>query len=677
MPASELIGRFPFASWFGAAWVHPTALLVLLCCASGVRAEAPDPKGSLPVDRLVGRAVKDFSLPDPISGRPVALYGFAGKKAAVLVFLGTDCPLAKVYAPRLAELNREYRARGVAFLGIDSNAGDSDSAIRDFAREHGIEFPVVKDAGNVVADQTMAERTPEILVLDGRARLRYRGAIDDQYAQGARKPEATRHYLKDALEAILAGRAIALKATEAPGCLIDRIEPKRLASSAPRIRPASPEIEAARRETDRKDELDVGQVTYASAAARILQEKCQSCHRPAQVGPFSLLTYDDARKHAAMIGEVVGNRRMPPWHADPRYGRFSNDRSLSEAERATLIAWAEQGAPLGDPKLVPPPKEFPEGWTIGKPDLVIEAPESFTVPAQGVVDYVRLRVPSGFAEDRWIQAAEARPSDRSVVHHIIVYMNVNKGVKRGPGDLVHLCGYAPGDMPSVFPPGTAKKVPAGAELIFEIHYTPIGRVRTDRSRVGFIFAKQPVTREAATVGIAQGDFLIPAHKDNVAVSSSLTFDRDVRLLSFMPHMHLRGKDFRYTVTRPGKDPEVVLSVPAYDFGWQSYYTLSEPLSLPKGTRIDCLAHFDNSEQNPYNPDPSKSVRWGDQTFEEMMIGYIDVDLPRGDSLNLGPLTGRERRAILPPRGAIQAVATVLGFRLPFRVTPSSNRQPTP
>jgi len=303
--------------------------------------------------------------------------------------------------------------------------------------------------------------------------------------------------------------------------------------------------------------------------------------------------------------------------------------------------------------------------------------ESFTVPAQGVVDYVRMRVPSGFAEDRWIQAAEARPSDRSVVHHIIVYMKVNQGTKRGPGDLVHLCGYAPGDMPSIFPSGTAKMVPAGAELVFEIHYTPIGRVRTDRSRVGFIFAKQPVTREASTVGIAQGDFLIPPRKDDVAVSSSLTLDRDVRLLSFMPHMHLRGKDFKYTITRPGRTPEVILSVPAYDFGWQSYYILAEPLSLPKGTRIDCLAHFDNSEKNSYNPDPSKAVRWGDQTFEEMMIGYIDVDLPKGDSLNLGPLTGRERRAVLPARGAIQAVATVLGFPLPLRATPSTNRRPTP
>jgi hypothetical protein len=213
-------------------------------------------------------------------------------------------------------------------------------------------------------------------------------------------------------------------------------------------------------------------------------------------------------------------------------------------------------------------------------------------------------------------------------------------------------------MPSVYPPGTAKKVPAGADLVFQVHYTPIGRVRTDRSRVGFVFAKEPVTREAFTLGVAEAGFLIPPGKDDVPVGSSLTLDKEVRLLSFMPHMHLRGKDFKYTVTRPGKAPEVLLSVPAYDFGWQSYYTLAEPITLPKGTRIDCLAHFDNSEKNPYNPDPSKTVRWGDQTFDEMMIGYIDIDLPRGDSPNRGPLTLRENRG---DRGGVaRAVGALLG-----------------
>jgi thiol-disulfide isomerase/thioredoxin len=615
--------------------------------------------------------MSNFTLPDVISGRPFALYGLVGKKAVVLVFLGTDCPLARLYAPRLAELSRDYRSRGVSFVGIDSNALENDPAIREFAEKFALGFPILKDQGNVVADLALVERTPEVLVLDGRARICYRGAIDDQYGQGTRKPEAGQHYLKDALDAILAGRTIVTKATQPAGCLLDRIEPKQAGAAPPRVRPAPREVQAVRQQLEPQAQAEVGQVTYSSGAARVIQEKCQSCHRPGQVAPFSLLTYDDARKHAAMIQEVVDSRRMPPWHADPRYGRFANDRSLSTSERATLIAWAEQGAPLGDPRQIPAPRTFPEGWTIGKPDLVIEIPQIYTVPAQGVVEYVHFRVPTKFTEDRWIQAAEAQPGDRAVVHHIVAYVDEHKENNRNRGDLAHLCGYAPGDMPSVYPPGSAKKIPAGADLVFQLHYTPIGRIRTDRSRVGLIFAKAPVTREAHTVGIAEREFLIPPRNDNVPVGSSLTLEQDVRLLSFMPHMHLRGKDFQYKITRPGKPAEVILSVPAYDFGWQSYYTLSEPLELPKGTRIDCLAHFDNSEKNPYNPDPTKTVRWGDQTFEEMMIGYVDIDLPRGNSLIREP----KARAELKPRAreVIQAVGILFGFPLGSSAQPAGDR----
>ena len=475
--------------------------------------------GTLPLDRGMGQRLSNFTLPDVISHRPVSLYGFAGKKAAVLVFLGAECPLAELYAPRLAELDREFRARGVAFVGINSNAHDSEAQIADQVRKHGIGFPVLKDAGNVVADSALVERSPEVIVLDGRARICYRGAIDDQYGQGTRKPAATHHYLKDALEAIVAGRPVAVKATAVAGCLLDRVEPKAIkVNTKARIRPAPPEIQAAHEAADGKAPTDLGEVTYASAAAAIIQNKCQSCHRPGQVAPFSLLSYDDARKHAAMIGEVVADRRMPPWHADPRYGHFANDRGLSPRQRATLLAWVEQGAALGNPADLPPAKKFAEGWTIGEPDKVIEIPEPYTVPAQGVVEYVRFRVPTGFTEDRWVQAAEARPGDRSVVHHIIVYVDDHKGGDRPGRRLAHLCGYAPGDMPSVYPDGTAKKVPAGADFVFEIHYTPIGRVHTDRSQVGMVFAKTPVTRQAFTVGIAEDKFLIPAHQDNVAVA---------------------------------------------------------------------------------------------------------------------------------------------------------------
>jgi peroxiredoxin/mono/diheme cytochrome c family protein len=647
--ASNFIKRFTFV------------LAGLLLAAIGVFADDVQTGASLPMNRQVGQRLSNFTLNDAATGRPVSLYGFAGKKAVVLVFMGTDCPLARLYAPRLVELNHDYRARGVTFLGIYSNAHESDTDIAEQARKFSIDLPVLRDPQNVVADLALVERTPEVLVLDGKARICYRGAIDDQNGQGTIKDAPDHRYLKDALDAMLAGRPIAVAATNASGCLLDRVDPKpKEASSKPRIRPATPALIAAHEEKSEKNTTNLGDVDYASAAARIIQEKCQSCHRPGQVSPFSLASYDDARKHAAMIHEVVDNRRMPPWHADPRFGHFANDRSLSARERATLLAWVEQGTKLGDAAKLPPARTFPDGWTIGQPDLVVEIPDAYVVPAQGVVEYVRFRVPSKFNEDRWIQAGEAQPGDRSIVHHIIVYVDDHKGGKKRGQQFAHLCGYAPGDMPSVYPPGTAKKVPAGADFVFEIHYTPIGRIRTDRSRVGLIFAKAGVTRQAYTVGIAEDQFLIPANQDNVPVASSLTLGQETRLLSFMPHMHLRGKDFRYTISRPGQAAEVILSVPAYDFGWQSYYTLSDPILLPKGTRIDCLAHFDNSDKNPYNPDPSKIVRWGDQTFDEMMIGYIDIDLPVGEAFT----REQQRRTGSSPsaRAVFQAVGSLLGVQ---------------
>jgi hypothetical protein len=259
------------------------------------------------------------------------------------------------------------------------------------------------------------------------------------------------------------------------------------------------------------------------------------------------------------------------------------------------------------------------------------------------------------------------------VHHIIVYAVDNKGGKGLRTRPTHLCGYAPGDMPSVYPDGTAKKVPAGSEFVFEIHYTPIGRIRTDRSKVGLIFSKVPVTRQAYTVGIADDKFIIPPRTDNVPVASSLTLQQEARLLSFMPHMHLRGKDFRYTITRPGQPQEVILSVPAYDFGWQSYYILAKPLALPKGTRIDCQAHYDNTDKNPYNPDPSKTVRWGDQTFEEMMIGYVDIDLPVGTPFTRDPNDQAERSQ--RAKAVVRAVATLLGARPTAGSRPASEKSP--
>jgi len=639
--------------------VFVVAGLVLVLHRDSQSVAGPDQdRTELPLSRGLMQRMGNFTLKDVTTGVERSLYALRGSRAIVLVFIGTDCPVGNLYAPRLIELNRDYKKKGVVFVGISSNAHDSEQDVANYVHDTGIDFPVLKDPQNKVADSGLVERTPEVLVLDMAGRLRYRGAIDDQYTVGKAKAAPAQNYVRDALDALLANKPIKVTATKVEGCLLDRVEPPPLAvSNAPRVRPAASAISEAWAAREREHPIKVGDVTYADEVAEIVQTKCQGCHRPGQSAPFALLSYDQVRKHAAMIREVIDERRMPPWHADPRYGHFANDRSLTAAERAAFLAWLDRGTPLGDPKELPPPRQFAEGWTIGKPDVVLEMPEPYYVAAQGVVAYIYFRIPTHFTEDKWIQAAEAIPGDRSVVHHIVVYIlpDAPSGERPRP---IHVCGYAPGDLPMIYPEGTAKRLPKGATILLQLHYTPNGKVRADRSKVGFVFAKAKVTREAFTLGVANPDLLLPAHADNIPVASSYVLPADARLLNLMPHMHLRGKDFQYKITRPGESPQLVLSVPAYDFGWQSYYNFAQPLELPKGTRIDCLAHFDNSDKNPYNPNASQLVRWGEQTYEEMMIGYIDLDVPVGTPSFAAPELAptSERTAIR----AIQAIRRFVG-----------------
>ncbi|GIW87644.1 MAG: thiol-disulfide isomerase [Isosphaeraceae bacterium] len=595
------------------------------CLALILLLAAPEDPPAL--DRLVGSAVPDFTLTNTLDGKPIGLRDQAGHAATVLVFTGVECPIGDLYLPRLIELHQTYAPRGVAFLALNSNAGDDEPTVAHHARQFGLTFPVLKDHDGAIASRLQVERTCEVILLDAQNRIRYRGAIDDQYGYGTRRRNPVHHYLRDALDAVLDGREPDTTASSVAGCPIDR-SATNPARPAPRIRPAADSIVEALRQIEPDIDPDsLGSVTYADHVAPILRQHCQSCHRPGQVGPFPLLTYDDARRHADGIHEVVESRRMPPWHADPRYGQFANDRRLSAHQRATLLAWVEQGAPRGDARREPPPADWPEGWTIGTPDLVFEIPEPFIVPADGVVPYQHFEVPTGFTEDRWIQALEPQPGDRSVVHHIIVYLKPPGTRLREIDALEHLAGYAPGDMPTALPDGIAKRIPAGSSLVFQLHYTPTGKVRRDQSRVGIWFARSEPKYRARTVPVLNSKFTIPAGDPNHEVrATSRPVPRDTPLLGFFPHMHLRGKDFTYTAVYPDGSREILLSVPRYDFAWQSYYWLKEPKILPKGTRLDCVAHFDNSTANPAltEQDASKPVRWGDQTWEEMMIGYVDL-----------------------------------------------------
>jgi peroxiredoxin len=577
-------------------------------------------------------------------GKPLPFQRLQTGNILILTFTGTDCPIANLYMSRLVELARQYRPRGVTIAGINSNSHEGVDQVAAHAKEYALNFPVYKDPDNHLADLLGVERTCEAIVFDGRGRIRYRGAIDDQYTLSAHRDRPTNEYLRRALDELVAGQTVAEPTTRVVGCPIDRVDPAVALGKRPRFRPVAAEIRDTLNTTEQKSTVDVGQVTYAANVASILQSRCQPCHRPGQVGRFSLTTYAQARRWATSIHEVVDARRMPPWHADPRYGEFENDRSLTQKERATLIAWVEQGTPAGDLSRQPPAKAFSDAWTIGEPDIVFDMPEEYTVPASGTIPYQHFRVKTNFKEDRWVQALEARPGSRAVVHHIVVFVDDHKGERNDPLRYMktHLVSFAPGDLPSVYQPGTAKLIPAGSDLLFEVHYTPVGTAMSDRSSVGLVFAKQPVKRRAFTTAISDRSLVIPPGAPDYEVHSAFTFPRDVHVLSFMPHMHLRGKDFEYKAVYPDGRSQILLSVPGFDFAWQSIYRVARPLAMPRGTRIECVAHFDNSSNNPANPDPTRTVSWGEQTWDEMMIGFLDFaeDL-EPTRIAVDPKTGRK------------------------------------
>ncbi len=530
-----------------------------------------------------------------IRGNRRSLSEFKEAKAFALFFVGVDCPMANLYVPRLLELHQAWAPKGVRFVAVYPNEAETLEAVAIHSDEKGFPFLVVKDYGQRLADKLGVQRTPEAVVLDKDHAVKYRGRIDDQYGAAFRKEKATSNDLADALEAVLAGQALNAAAVEADGCLIGR------KSALPR-----------------KDG-----VTWARDVAPIVQKRCQACHRPGEIGPIPLVSYEDAAGHAAMIREVVVQKRMPPWHADPRHGKFSNDRSLAADEIATIASWIDSGSPQGDPKDLPKPVEWPKGWAIGTPDAVFSLPRDVDVPAQGTVEYLYFNVPTGFAEDRWVERAEIRPGNARVVHHVLVYLKLpGKGVHALDGSTTALVGWAPGDMPFIVSPGTAARIPREAELQFEVHYTPIGAATKDRTSVGLIFAKKPPERETRMNIFAKLAIAIVPGAGHHQEQSTMTFREDVRILTLMPHMHVRGKSYKYEAIWPDGKTEMLLSVPRWDFNWQSVYRFETPVSLPRGSKIRQTAHWDNSDNNPLNPDPSKKVRWGLQTWEEMFNGWV-------------------------------------------------------
>jgi hypothetical protein len=389
--------------------------------------------------------------------------------------------------------------------------------------------------------------------------------------------------------------------------------------------------------------------TYTKDIAPILFKNCTSCHRPGEIGPMSLLTYDDVRPRAKDIRDKVDEGAMPPWHADSAPGTFLNERGLSQEEKSTIFRWVANGAPKGDPKDMPPAPQYPNGWSIGTPDVVFEMPEDYRVPADDVVQYEYFYIPTNFTEPKWVQAIEIRPGNRNVVHHVLVRYKAKPDVRRAqllklnpdisslpkapsglrpkradelPSRL--LATYAPGTNPQVFRPGTALRLEPGGVLELQMHYTAAGQDETDRTRVGLIFSKDPSPREVLASQFFNATLKLPAGAAEVQVDADVEFAQDATVWGLFPHTHVRGKRWEYVLQLPDGSKKTILSVPRYNFNWQTYYMFNQPLQVPKGSKIVSSAWYDNSAGNRANPDPTIDVKWGDQTWEEMQYTGILV-----------------------------------------------------
>lgn len=548
----------------------------------------------------IGRLIPDLEFTDT-EGKAGKLSDYKDKQALVILVTNKGCPICKKYAPVINEIVEAYREKNVAFLLLNPMENESVEECKDAIGRYGFTARYVPDPKGVIAKALKVNSTGDCFVLDAARTLRYRGAVSDQFGLGYNLDEPRFNYLTDALEAVLAGRDVAVPATWAPGCLL--------------------ELEAA---------AASGEITWHNRVSRIVQDNCQECHRAGENGPFELMTYADVKANRTMIKRQVKNKLMPPWFANPEHGEFSNDRSLSDEDREALLGWIDNGCPEGDAKDAPLPKKFTDGWKIGEPESVLQIEQPITVPAKGKVEYQYVKLKTSFDEDKWVQAMEIRPTAPQVVHHVLIFLKYPRNHPRAseqPDDRGGLAGYFMGMVPGqgeiVFPEGMGKFLPKGAEMTFQIHYTPNGEEVQDQPKLGLIFCKEKPKKEVTTTGVSNVFFEIPAGADNHEVKAIHLVQQDMRVLSLMPHMHVRGKAYKYVAKLPSGEEITLLDVPRYDFNWQLVYVLREPIDLPKGSKIYATGWYDNSDKNPANPDPTKKVGFGEQTWQEMQIGYVN------------------------------------------------------
>jgi len=625
-------------------------LMIAICGSHTDVFGESDPNNSRP---SIDQTVPNFSLLD-YRGRHYEL-NRANSRVVVLYFTGIGCPIARQNVPKLMKMSADYSKRGVTFWMINSvpqndfneptlkiiaQMGLNDtlsqfipkdeegkaavSRLKSMSNLKGIQsetqligdpevfklqviegtlgpLTLLRDENQLIAHHFRITRLSEVVAIDTVTKtVIYRGAVDDQMTAGAQKPAPTKPHLINALEEFLDDKPVTLRRTASEGCLIQF-----------------------------SSELKKRSPSYSKEIAPVVKAKCANCHQEGNIGPFALASYKDVQQWSAMIQEVVLDRRMPPWDADPHFGKFSNDMSLTPTEMKTLLRWIELDCPKddGDDPLAAA-VEPPVKWKLGPPDFVVRLPEKQEIPATGVLDYRYLESDFVMRGDGWVRACVVRPDNAQVVHHIIVRLIYPVGYQGEKADSYLFTTWAPGIPQSMLPRDTGIFVPQGARFQFEVHYTTNGTAQTDQSEMGLYMATEPPKMRLDTRIAENRDLVIPPGEADAEHTAFYCVKRDAMLYNIGPHMHLRGTRFRFQLLYPDGHRETILNIPRYDFNWQIGHVFATPMKVPAGTWVVCTGAFDNSENNPRNPNSQQRVRFGLQTTDEMFMGFMSIaDLP--------------------------------------------------
>jgi len=576
-------------------WTVGIAGLLVAGVAFGAaaRPEAPAKRSNSMLARVPN--VRD------IANRQTNLSALAGPKGLVVAFTSTSCPVTKRQLSNIAQLEDQFRAKGIKFVYVNPIETDSASDASRVSASTGLNGRYIIDTDKSISRVLAPRTTAEVFVFNANQELVYRGAADDQYTVTSSLPKPRNQWLLSTLGAVVAGKKPATANVNPSGCALEPV-------TAP---PATA-------------------ITYYDAVAPIVQKNCVSCHRQGGIAPFKLDTIADVKAHAAMIKQTVEQGTMPPWQAAPAVGTtkspWVNDCSLQPADKETLLTWLNGPRALGNVAKAPKPlPAIKDGWSLGKPDMVVTMPQPLFVPATGVLPYRVMDAEVNITEDKWVQSVEVVPSAKQVVHHVLIF--VRKPGQFSVEDLNErssfFAAYVPGTSTAAWPEGLAKKLPKGTVLRFQMHYTTNGTAATDQTKLGIRFAAKAPEHEIKVTGASNTRFRIPAGDPNYKVVSSLPIPMDIKMTALMPHMHVRGKAAKYELVMPDGTRKLLLDVPRYDFNWQHTYRYAEPLVVPKNSRLEYTCWFDNSTGNKNNPDPKREVPWGPQTFDEMQLGYIE------------------------------------------------------